>query len=150
SRALREEWRAEPGNAGPGLAMFRAALQAKRWDSAFLAASALVARGLADEAADEYYRRYKPRFVIRAQRPLDPELWGYLHHRDDSREVGALFDLLAPLYERLAPLDRGELEINDATRVPDDALPASFVRLRAYLGHVLGVPLPAVHVRPDF
>ena len=149
-RQLRAAWRAEPGARGPAYEMFRAALGAGRHDAAFLAAAALVTRELAPPDATAYYRRYRPAFIVRAQRSLDDTLWKQLQHPDDSSEVSALFELLAPLYARLVPLDRGELEVDEYTRVTREELPARFVRQASYVAGLLGVPEPQVHVRPDF
>jgi two-component system response regulator VicR len=147
---LRRQWRRAPMNPKPGLALMRASLAAGQPDAAFLAASALVARGCADDEAEAYYLRYRPRFVIRAQRQLDTQLWRYLRHPYDSLEVGTLFALLAPAIEQIFPLQPEDLEVDPTMAVAEDELPESFVRVRAYVAHMLGVSIPRVFVRPDF
>lgn len=149
-KTVREHWRRDPTNAGAGQELVRAALQSQRWDAAFVAASALVARGIADESSEQLYQRYRPRFVLRAHRQIDGDLWDHMAHPDDDRDIGLLFDLLGPLFDALAPLTPGDLEIDDGTAVPDGELPPSFARVRAYVAHVLCVPVPSVHVRSDF
>jgi CheY-like chemotaxis protein len=147
---LRRQWRRTPMNPRPGRALMEAALAANQSDAAFLAASALVARGCADEEAEAYYLRYRPRFVIRAQRQLDTQLWRYLRHPYDSLELGTLFALVAPAIEHSFPLRHEDLEIDATMAVAEAELPESFVRVRAYAAHMLGVPIPRVFVRPDF
>jgi CheY-like chemotaxis protein len=147
---LRRQWRRTPMNPRAGRELMNAALSAGQADAAFLAASALVARGSADEEAEAYYLRYRPRFVIRAQRPLDSQLWRYLRHPYDSLELGTLFALVAPAIEHSFPLRPEDLEIDATMAVGEAELPESFVRLRAYAAHMLGVPIPRVFVRPDF
>jgi CheY-like chemotaxis protein/tetratricopeptide (TPR) repeat protein len=146
----RNHWRKDPDSAGPGLEFLRAAQQANQHDAVFLAASVLVARKQADPQADEIYKRYRPRFVIRAQRAMNDDLWQWLHHRDDDPDIGLLFDLLAPVYEQLAPLSRSDLEIDETNEVHDAELPVGFARIREYIAHVLGTRQPPVYVRADF
>jgi CheY-like chemotaxis protein/cytochrome c-type biogenesis protein CcmH/NrfG len=149
TRGLRQAWREAPRDPAPAMEMFRAALHASRFDAAFLAASALVARDQASDEAASYYRRYRPRFVVRAQRSLD-RLWAQLRHADDDAEINELFDQLAPVYARVAPLDRSELEADETTLVPETELPRRFLDVARYVAGLLGVELPAVHLRPDF
>ncbi|RMH38992.1 MAG: response regulator [Deltaproteobacteria bacterium] len=149
-RAARERWLARPDDAAAGHAWLRAAQDAGAWDAAYLAASALVARHQADDVATEMYRRFRPRFVIRAQRPVDASAWSLLAHPDDDRRIGELFDLLSPIYAAVAPLTPADLDLDDATAVADADLPPEFTRVRAYIAHALGVLEPAVHVRTDF
>jgi CheY-like chemotaxis protein len=147
---LRRLWRRAPMNPRPGLELMKSSLAAGQPDAAFLAASALEARGCADEEAEAYYLRYRPRFVIRAQRQLDSQLWRYLRHSYDSLELGTLFALVAPAIEHSFPLRHEDLEIDATMAVSESELPESFVRVRAYAAHMLGVPIPRVFVRPDF
>jgi CheY-like chemotaxis protein len=147
---LRRQWRRAPMNPRLGRELMSAALAAGQADAAFLAASALVARGCADEEAEAYYLRYRPRFVIRAQRQLDGQLWRYLRHPYDSLELGTLFALVAPAIEHSFPLRYEDLEVDATMAVAEAELPESFVRVRAYAAYMLGVPIPPVFVRPDF
>jgi CheY-like chemotaxis protein/Tfp pilus assembly protein PilF len=147
---LRRQWRRAPMNPRPGRALMEAALAAGLPDAAFLAASALVARGSADDDAERYYLQYRPRFVIRAQRQLDTQLWRLLRHPYDSLELGTLFALLAPAIENAFPLLPEDLEVDATMAVAESELPESFVRVRAYVAHMLGVSIPRVFVRPDF
>jgi DNA-binding response OmpR family regulator/tetratricopeptide (TPR) repeat protein len=147
---LRGRWRRDVTAAGPGFEMMRRALAAERPDAAFLAASALVALGLADDEADALYQRYRPRFVVRAQRPLGLAEWSHLRHPGDSLEIGALMELVAPAVRALMPLDLEDLELDETLRVPEVDLPAGFARMRGYVAGLFGVAPPPVFVRNDF
>jgi hypothetical protein len=110
----------------------------------------MIALGHDDANAEAIYQRYRPRFVIRAQRSLPGELWSLVRHPDDSPEIGALMELLAPAAHALMPITEEELEVDDSMLVADDDLPESFRRLRGYLASLLGIGEPAVYVRTDF
>lgn len=144
---LRRQWSRDPMNPAPGHQLMHEALAANRPDAAFMAASALVARGCADRKAEAFYQRYRPRFVIRAHRQLDLDLWEYLRHPHDSNDLAALFSLIGPAVEHSFPLDLDDLE---AMAVEEMELPEPFVRVRAYAAHMLGGGIPRVFVRPDF
>jgi len=148
--AVRDHWRKDPSNAGPGQELMRVALQSKMWDTAFLAASALVALKQANEDAEQLYRRHRPRFVIRAHRYLDSDLWSHLAHEDDDRDIGMLFDLLAPIISRIAPLTMEDLELDEGSALSDTELPPGFLKVRDYISHSMGMLAPGVHVRTDF
>ncbi len=150
SEVLRTHWRRDPSSPGPGLELMRAAEQAARPDALYMAASALVARGLASEQADEIYHRYRPRFLLRAQRQIDAKVWQRLRHPDDSQALGALFSLIADAVAPEMPLSLDDLEVDETMLVEEDALPPGFVKVRAYVAHLLGVPEPVVYVRTDF
>src|SRR5690606_8721161 len=150
AQELRMTWRRDPSSPAPAIALFEHASAASRFDAAFAAASALVAVGAAPPAAQEMYQRYRPRFVVRAQRTFDDELWDEVRHPEDSAAIGHLFALLEPVIGQAAPIDLADLEVNEGTRVDDEDLPPPFVRLRAYAAHMLGVAAPPVYSRPDF
>jgi hypothetical protein len=147
---LRAHWRRDFAAAGPGLEYFRAATAANRPDAAFVAASALVAMGTATAEVDALYHRHRPRFVMRAQRQLHGELWHRVRHADDTTELGALFELIAPAVHRAMPLTLVDLDVDDSMEIADPDLPVGFARVRAYVAHMLGVREPRVFVRPDF
>ena len=150
SEVLRSHWRRDTSSPGPGLELMRAAEQAARPDALYMAASALVARGLASEQADEVYQRYRPRFLWRAQGQLDTQVWSRLRHPDDAPALGALFALIADAVAAEMPLSLDDLECDETMLVEGDALPAGFVKVRSYVAHMLGVPEPVVYVRTDF
>ncbi|WP_428264416.1 response regulator [Haliangium sp.] len=147
---LRRAWRLDPMNPEPGRELMDAALAANLPDTAFLAASALVARGCADSEAETYYRRYRPRFLIRAQRQLDPALWSILRHPHDEPAIDELFALIGPAVAESFPLSPQDMQADELTCIDENELPEAFVRVRAYVAHMLGVAAPTVAVRPDF
>jgi CheY-like chemotaxis protein len=128
----------------------RIAENTRQYDSAFLLASVLVARGLADPETEALYQRYRPRFVVRAQQTFDPRLWEQVRHPDDLPEVSALFDLIAPVLDKAMPISPGELGLDEAGEIPDAELPEAVVRTRAYVAHMLGVGVPRILLRPGF
>ncbi|HTJ43038.1 MAG TPA: response regulator [Kofleriaceae bacterium] len=148
--ALRARWRRDYGTAATGLEMMKVALAADRHDAAFLAASALVALGHDDPTATKFFERHRPRFVVRAQRPLGLAEWAQLRHVDDSLEIGALMELIAPAVRTVMPLELADLELDESMTVSDVDLPAGFARMRSYVAGVFAVAVPAVFVRPDF
>lgn len=134
----------------PGRKLHALALQAGAHDAAFIAASALIALGTADDGAEKTYRSYRPRFVVRAQRRFDGAAWDIVAHESDDPAIAELLALLAPVIHQLAPLTLTDLDVGERELVADDKLPRSFVRIREYVGHVLGVGQPRVYVRADF
>src|SRR5262249_42220611 len=91
-RVLRESWQLDPDDVGPGLWLFARPLEGERWDAAFVTAAALDSRnpGGSTDAAD-FVRRYRPRFLVRAQSPLAPELVAKLRHPDEDPLLNELF-----------------------------------------------------------
>ena len=150
SEVLRTRWRRSPGSATPALELLRAAEQASLPDAVFMIASALVARDMADQHARKLYERYRPRFVVRAQQTLDASAWDKLRSPDDVHEVGALFEALAPAIWQAAPLTLADLEVDETMALSDADLPPAVIKVRAYIAHVLGVPVPPIYSRPDF
>ncbi|MCA9677032.1 MAG: hypothetical protein KC464_18540, partial [Myxococcales bacterium] len=148
--ALCQRWRRDLHAPGPGVELMTWATTHGRHDAAFLAASALVALGHDVPEAEAMYQRYRPRFVVRAQRSLPGELWALVRHPDDAPDIGALMELLAPAVHELMPMTLADLDVDDTTRVEDEELPDSFRRLRTYLSGLIGVPEPAVFIHPDF
>ncbi len=150
AEALRGRWRLDPTSPAPGLELFRAANAAARPDAAYLAAGALVARGAADAEASEYHRRFRPRFLLRAQQRLDSEVWTHLRHVDDDAEIGELFAVLHDIAAAAAPMTLADLDVGDADLIVDRDLPPGFAAVRDYSAWVLGVPAPRVYRRADF
>ena len=148
--SLQREWSIAPTNFEPGLSLMRLARDSERPDAAFMAASALVARGCAESEAVQLYQRYRPRFVIRAHRQVDRHVWDLLRHSQDMGELNDLFEILDPVIETSFPFDPSELELDMAMEISDQDLPEPFVRVRAYVAHMLDIDVPRVVARPDF
>jgi tetratricopeptide (TPR) repeat protein len=143
-------WLESPGDPEPGRRLHELALDSQMFDRAFIAASNLVAIGAADARAEETFRRFRPRFVVRAQRAVDADRWRLVADAADSPEIAELMALLAPVIRELAPVTLAELEVGPEDRVADEALPAVLARIRGYVAHVLGVAEPPVYRRADF
>src|SRR5262249_21955845 len=122
---LRARWRLDPAHPGPGQALFRSALQAGVPDAAFLAAAVLAARGRAAGAPDAFRERHGPRFLVRAMRGLDEDVFARVRHADDDPELGAVFALLAPAGFSHSPI---EIEVGREDVVEE--LPEPFARVR--------------------
>jgi hypothetical protein len=148
-RAARERWRRHRGDTGAGSALIHAAIRAGQGDAAFLVASAMVALRTADAEAEALYQRDRPRAVKRARVPLDAEQWALLRDPEDSLDLGALIELLAPAILKIAPVELVDLDVDPASRIEDKELPGPFARLRAYFAEAFGVPPAAVYAKPD-
>jgi hypothetical protein len=88
--------------------------------------------------------------VVRAQRQLDAGLWMQIADPSDSPTIAALLSHLAPAIHQLAPVTLGELEVGPRDLIGPEQLPAEFINVRAYVGHMLGVAVPPVYLRGDF
>lgn len=145
---LRAHWRRDPNSAGPGLELLRAAQQASRLDVAFLASSALVARGLADAEAEAAYLRYRPRFVIRAHRPITGAPWDLLRHTDDLPALTEIFDIISGLVHDEMPLELADVGVTESDRIVD--LPEALLRMCEYASQLLEVPRLPVYRHREF
>ena len=150
SQQIRERWSQNIFCSDPGLELMQAAETADQPDTAFLAASVLVANANANDHGKTLYHRHRPKFVLRAQVPLDEQCWNKLRCPDDSAELGQLFSLLAPLISQIAPMTPKDLGLEEHMMIADADLPVPVVRTRAYVAHMLGVKSPGVMVVPDF
>ncbi|MBI4509753.1 MAG: response regulator [Deltaproteobacteria bacterium] len=150
AEVLRAYWRLDRGDVGPGLELMRAALESSRHDAAFVAASILTARGAPDEEAAALYKRFRPRFLLRAQRPMDAEIWTKVRHPEDDPDIGAIFALLEPLAIEMSPMSLSDLDVGASNAVSEEALPEPFARVRASVAHALGVEAPPIYRRLDF
>jgi CheY-like chemotaxis protein/tetratricopeptide (TPR) repeat protein len=154
AEALRARWRVEPQLAGPGLELLRAAEDSVQPDAAAVVAGALTARGQADEQAEKVWRRHRPRFLLRAQRAVDHDVWRdvwrLVRHGDDDPELGEVFALLEPTALATYALGLGDLEIGEAALVPEADVPEPLIKVRDYLAGVLDVPRAQVAQRADF
>jgi tetratricopeptide (TPR) repeat protein len=141
--ARRAGWREALEDATAGAELVRSTAASGHVDAAFLAASTMVALGTADPSMADLYEQHRARELVVPIAPLDRDQWGLLRHRDDSVEVGALFELVAPAVHALAPMTLAEGGVEDGARLPEGALPPAFAKLRAAFATVLGVtPAP--------
>ncbi len=150
ARSLIRSWQNNPAFLEPLHTLLAKAGQAELPDSCFVTASALHAAGDDDENCKAWYERYRPRFLARAQAPLDTKLWGELLHPEDLPAVGSLYALLEPiLYAGAIPVE-AQNELDKAEALKESALTADFLSVRNYLAHVLEVPAPEVRARADY
>ncbi len=143
-------WKDLPADFGPISEIFQVAEQNDQFDTAFLASSALALAGQATDEQSEFYRRYRPRFVIRAQASVGREQWHELLHPEDDPLVGDLFGLLHEAIAELHPQKRAEEEVAQADLLSSGELSEHFRRMCQYLSNVLGVPAPIIYSRSDF
>jgi tetratricopeptide (TPR) repeat protein len=146
---VRAGWREALADPHSGAALVRSTEAAGHVDAAFLAASTMVALNTADDAMRALFEQHRPRAAKLPTTPLTRDQWALLRHKDDSVELGALIELLAPAIHKLAPMTLADGELDASQRVGDSELPRAFGWLRAQLGAVLGVADAPVYARPE-
>ncbi|HEY5950788.1 MAG TPA: DUF4388 domain-containing protein [Kofleriaceae bacterium] len=135
----RAGWAEALGDASTGAALVTSTAAAGHTDAAFLAASTMVALGTADDAMGALYEQHRARNLKLPTAALDLDHWSLLRHRDDSVELGALLELVAPAVHSLAPMTLADSDLDESQRVGDSELPAVFGRIRKQLGELLGI-----------
>ncbi|MBV8760666.1 MAG: tetratricopeptide repeat protein, partial [Deltaproteobacteria bacterium] len=146
---IRAGWRDALGDPQAGAQLVRTTAEAGHADAAFLAASTMVALGTADDPMRAIYEAQRATSVVLPKVPLSRDHWSVLRHRDDTVELGALVELVAPAVQALAPMTLADAELDASQQVGDGELPVPFARLRNQLATVLGVPSAAVFARPE-
>lgn len=147
AEALRAHWRIDPTDREPGLELVRWALDCSNNDAAYLAASILVARGIANDTAMSLYKRFRPRVLAHSERELDEELTALLNHPGDDQALRDLYSTLAPLCQLLLPLGLADVGVAEADRVADAVLSKPFSAVRAYVADTLKISPPPVFCR---
>jgi len=150
SDALLGQWQKSPTDFAPILAMYQLAHENRQFDGKYLAASALELANQASAEHSEMYRRFRPRFLLRAQTTVGPEQWGQLLHQEDDALVGAFYALLAGVIAELHPQKRAEEEVAQADELSNSSLSEEFRSTRAYIANLLGVPEPTIYSRVDY
>ncbi len=161
---LRAGWREALADPHSGAALVQSTAASGHADAAFLAASSMVALGSADATMSALYEKHRVRGAALPATPLGRDQWSLLRHREDSVELGALFELVAPAIHAIAPMSLAESELDVTMRVdsarpplapgatlpgvrpagaPEDDLASAFLKLRARIAALLGVaPAP--------
>ena len=148
----------EPGRAGwrealddpqSGAALVRSTAAAGHADAAFLAAATMVALGSADEQMAALYEQHRVRDTKLPSAALGRDQWALLRHRDDTVELGALFELVAPAIHALAPMTLADGDLDPSQLIGEADLPVAFATLRARLGALLGVADAPVYARVE-
>ena len=80
------------------------------------------------------YEQHRVRGVALPATPLGRDQWALLRHKDDSVELGALMELVAPAVHALAPMTLADSDLDaEPARRRRASCPASFARLRQQL-----------------
>ncbi len=146
---MRAGWRDAMDDARGGAALVKSAEAAGHADAAFLAASTMVALGTADPHMASVYERQRVRGPVVPSRELGRDQWAMLRHKDDSVELGAMMELVAPAVHALAPMTLADGDIDAGTQIEDADMPVPFERLRGLCADLLGVPAAAVYSRVE-
>jgi len=146
---IRAGWRDALGDPQAGAALVRTTAAAGHADAAFLAASTMVALGTADDPMKQVYEQHRATGVTLPKTPLSRDHWSVLRHRDDTIELGALVELVAPAVHGLAPMTLADGDLDPSQLVGDGELPVAFARLRNQLSTILGIPSSPVYARPE-
>jgi len=145
----RAGWREALGDTREGSQLVASTAAAGHVDAAFLAAATMVALGTADAAMTALYDKGRVRGMVEIATPLGREQWALLRHRDDTLELGALLELVAPAIHALAPMTLADGELDDSQRVAPKDLPPAFARARARLASLIGVSDAPIYARPE-
>ena len=132
-----------------GTAIGRSAASAGHVDAAFLVAATMVALGTADDSMAGLYARHRQSGVRLPGGPLSADDWAALRHRDDTPELGALVELVAPAIHALAPMTLADGDLAPGARVGDDDLLPAFRRLRGKLAAIAGVGEAPVYLQAE-
>lgn len=146
---VRAGWREALGDPHSGAALVHTTRASGHIDAAFLAASTMVALGTADPQMTAMYEAHRVRGAVLPQQPLGREHWALLRHKQDTVELGALIELVAPAVHAVAPMTLSDSEIDASQRVPDEELPHAFRELRERCAALLGVEVPSVYSRVE-
>ena len=149
SEPIRAGWREALGDPTSGAALVKTTEASGHADAAFLAASTMVALGTADPQMTAVYEEGRIRSLALPNAALDREEWGMLRHKDDTLELGALIELVAPAVHVVAPMTLADSDLDPSQRIDDLDLPASFLRLRQRCGELLGVETAPVFPRVE-
>lgn len=146
---IRAGWRDALGDPEAGAALVRTTAAAGHADAAFLAASTMVGLGTADDPMRQVYDQHRTSGVTLPKAPLSRDHWSVLRHRDDTVELGALVELVAPAVHALAPMTLKDGDLDPSQLIGEGDLPVAFARLRNQLGTVLNIPASPVYSRAE-
>lgn len=149
SEPIRAGWREALADPHSGAALVASTHASGHADAAFLAASTMVALGTADQSMGGLYEQHRVRGTNFPNKPLGRDQWALLRHKDDSVELGALMELVAPAVHALAPMTLAESDLEAGNKLEDADVPAAFGRLRAQIAEMLGVVVAPVYARVE-
>lgn len=146
---IRAGWREALADPRSGAALVQSTVASGHIDAAFLAASAMVAMGTGDATMSALYEKHRIRGVALPPHSLTREHWSILRHKDDSLELGGLFELVAPAVHAIAPMSLADSELDSSMLIGDGDLASSFLRLRARVANLLGVSPAPVYAKTE-
>ena len=146
---IRAGWREALSDPHSGAALVNSAVASGHADAAFLAASTMVALGTADVQMANLYETHRVRAAQLPSKPLGRDQWALLRHKDDSVELGALMELVAPAVHAFAPMTLAESDLDPGMRLEEADVPAPFARLRNKIAELLGVGVSPVYARVE-
>jgi len=149
SGPIRAGWREALNDTATGSALVRNTVAAGHADAAFLAAATMVALGTADTQMAELYEQHRLRDARIPTEPLTTEQWALLRHKEDSVELGALLELVAPAVHALAPMTLADGDLDPSQVIEEADLPPAFRRVRDQLAGVIGVVAAPVYPRVE-
>ncbi len=150
SRDHWQQWQEAPGDSAPLVKLLELAKKAEHADAVYLAASALVATGDAEDEAKKSYQQRRPKYLLRAQCELDTDRWMHALAPEDYPLVDALYGYLGPSIQKLSPPTDAEQEVAQAQKLDPQKLPTEFQSVLSYVAHTLGVHEPAVYTHADY
>ncbi len=145
----RTGWREALNDTTSGAALVHSTAAAGHADAAFLAAATMVALGTDDTQMSELYAQHRQYDSRLPAQPLTAAQWALLRHREDSADLGALLELVAPAVHALAPMALADSDLDPGQALGKGDLPAGFQRIREQLTTILGVPEAAVYPRVE-
>jgi len=149
SGPIRAGWREALNDTATGAALVRNTVAAGHADAALLAAATMVALGTADVQMAELYEQHRLREPRIPAEPLTPAQWALLRHKEDSVELGALLELVAPAVHALAPMTLADGDLDPSQVIAEDELPPAFRHVRDQLARVIGVAVAPVYPRVE-
>jgi len=149
SGPIRAGWREALNDTATGAALVRNTVAAGHADAAFLAAATMVALGTADAQMAELYEQHRLREPRIPAEPLTPAQWALLRHKEDSVELGALLERVAPAVHALAPMTLADGDLDPSQVIAEDELPPAFRHVRDQLARVIGVTVAPVYPRVE-
>ncbi|MEO6773442.1 MAG: DUF4388 domain-containing protein [Kofleriaceae bacterium] len=149
SGPIRAGWREALNDTATGSALVRTTVAAGHADAAFLAAATMVALGTADAQMSELYDQHRLREPRIPAQPLTAAQWTLMRHKEDSLELGALLELVAPAVHALAPMTLADSDLDPSQAIAETELPPAFRRLRDQLAGVIGVVAAPVYPRVE-
>jgi hypothetical protein len=109
----------------------------------------MVALGTADPQMTAMYEAHRVRGLTVPTKPLGRDQWALLRHKQDTVELGALMELVAPAVHAVAPMTLADSDLDPSQQLDDADLPPAFKHLRQRYATLLGVPVPVVYPRAE-